>query len=279
MRALLPPGVELLRLQSAWNSSHAMVAWLRHLRAVLEPHASTKFFVLLWDTVNCHLDAAVVRVALRSHVHIVLIPAKMTHLPQPLDVYGFAPFKRYLRRRYLEEQLRQRVSVLPKSTWLLLVAEAATVALGAVDWPKAFARCGYGLGQEDVSKNLLEELGAVLPLAVPPGAPDREDLRLCLPGRRLIRPHLDRLRLPPVPEAPAALAYAPPPPALPWFGRTRSTASLAAAASHGPSASHTGASGSAGPLADLPASHTGASGSEGGAPEPIARRTRSRSAL
>ena len=199
----------------------------------------------------------------------------MAHLLQPLDVYGFAPFKRYLRRRYLEEQLRQRLSVLPKSTWVLLVAEAATVALAAVDWPKAFDRCGYGLGQGDVSKNLLEELGAEQPLQAPLGAPEPEDLRLCLPRSRRILPHRERLRLPHASTAPAVLALPPPPPALPWLGRARSTAALVLHSSLGTSASHTGASGSAGLLADVPAPSL-AGRSEAPPPEPIARRTRSR---
>ena len=200
----------------------------------------------------------------------------MTHAMQPLDVYGFAPFKAYLRRRYREEQLRTAQPVLRPSQAAALVGEAATTALPACNWDTFFDRCGYGRSQALVKTFLLEQLGAGAPPAIAAGAPSAEELALCLPRRRRIEPSLLRHAGHDVPTPPALAIATPPPLALTWHGRTRSTTSR-------PSSSDARGIVAAPTAGALLSTASGSSGPEpsgsASAPGPIARRTRSRLTL
>jgi hypothetical protein len=61
---------------------------------------------LLLDTCGCHVSDVVTAKAAALNIWLVPVPAGLTHLLQPLDVYVFVGYKRYLREVYRE--LRSR---------------------------------------------------------------------------------------------------------------------------------------------------------------------------
>ena len=87
-RASLPPHVRLFRLKTAWNSLDLLLLLLKDVKRVLEPHAETLQPVLLLDTVAFHWHPEVLRARRRHRLEVVLVPALLTHLLQPLDSDG-----------------------------------------------------------------------------------------------------------------------------------------------------------------------------------------------
>ena len=88
-----------------WVNEEVMLWWVRHLRQTLDHHDYVKPVVLVLDVAAVHLSARVLnRIKLYGWCVLVL-PAKLTYLLQPLDVYVFGPFKKQL----YEMQARTRI--------------------------------------------------------------------------------------------------------------------------------------------------------------------------
>ena len=275
IRGSLPGPIRLLRLQSAWNTEDVLLILLRDLHLVLEPHAEELHVLLLWGTVAFHWNDRLLKACERYNFELILIPALLTHVLQPLDTHCFAHFKNFLRQEYRRVQLEQEAAVVGASEWMQILVRAIERVLNGRSWRRAFDETGYGASQARLSDYVLKELELSQTPAVGSAPPTVDDLMLCLPARRHVPPVLLRLAAAAValapPLAPPAL---PPPPVPPWFGRTRSTAALAlpAPASSTP-ASASAAAASAGPAALAPSIPEPHAGDVSG---PISRRTRRR---
>ena len=98
----LHKNVILLRRKSGWVNKDFLVSYVKLLAACLEPFALRYQPILLWDALPAHCAPSVLRAAGRAGLWVVIVPAKMAWLLQPLDAHVFSRYKNYPRHRYLQ---------------------------------------------------------------------------------------------------------------------------------------------------------------------------------
>ena len=81
----LHKNVILLRRKSGWVNKDFLVSYVKLLAACLEPFALRYQPILLWDALPAHCAPSVLRAAGRAGLWVVIVPAKMAWLLQPLD--------------------------------------------------------------------------------------------------------------------------------------------------------------------------------------------------
>ena len=77
--------------------------------ALLKLHVLTympqAFLILLLDCARPHLTRATVQAAVDMGYAIVIIPALLTWLLQPLDTHAFQRYKAFMRKKYMLEKV------------------------------------------------------------------------------------------------------------------------------------------------------------------------------
>ena len=103
------------------------------MRSILElvAEASGNFAhlqpILLLDTVRCHIAPSMLQKAGALNLWMASVPAGLTYLLPPLDVSGFAGYKRFLREQYRCACLETR-SVSP-GQWMRLLFQVCVAFL------------------------------------------------------------------------------------------------------------------------------------------------------
>ena len=118
LKDVAPKHWVLLRQPKAWCNNDAMKKVLAKLEAILVDYRSTHEFILMFDTFRSHICAPTLKSLGNMGLSTVIIPAKTTSLLQPLDVYGFAQYKRSLRLKSMLRRLRFPREV---NTWRRMV--------------------------------------------------------------------------------------------------------------------------------------------------------------
>lgn len=150
--ATKPASVHLFREKSSWNNVAVMLRVLELLAEVMSTHFPTLQPVLVLDTVGCHVNPAVVRKANSFGIFLMIVPAKLTWLLQPLDTHVFAGYKHFLRNKY-RALLEAHGRVSPVQ-WMTLLFEVATQYLCGNRWLPAFQAVGLHGKPERLSSDL-----------------------------------------------------------------------------------------------------------------------------
>ena len=200
---------------SGWVSVESLCPLLTHLRRVVRARRPGHRLVVAWDAASQHVNILVLRHARRLGIHVLLIPAGLTWLLQPLDSHVFASFKRTAHRLQLEARASTDAGVLQRTGWIDLLETAVLETLVRRSWARSLVRNGV---TGDVS-DLRPRVRACLREGRPPeGAPLNDEEMSLLLGRP--RVGLARLLCSPFPaEHGAGIAdedgEAVPPPPLP----------------------------------------------------------------
>ena len=208
LRDACPPNVLLMRRRSAWLDQHLCAMIIRMLGRVLAAQAPGYQPVLILDAARIHCTRKVLLAANAAGIRLVLVPAKLTWLLQPLDVYGLAVWKRRLEQLYQEARIREGVGDLPLATFLQCIYDTTRQVLQGTRWAPAFAGCGYGARQTQVSEHVRTSLGVDGRLRVPATRPTLDDLALCFPRRTRVLPLASVLWAPFQARQPAATGAA-----------------------------------------------------------------------
>ena len=245
----LHKNVILLRRKSGWVNKEFLVSYVKLLAACLEPFALEYQPILLWDALPAHCAPSVLRAAGRSGLWIVIVPATMAWLLQPLDTHVFSRYKHYLRRRYLQLLCDSRDGRVAATSIILAMNGACRQVLQGNAWASAFLRNGFGAAQSCAKRSLAEEFeldkvesaGSTLPTLMQLSAifPNR----LQAPINELFYPFIPRPPVPPSAPQAADTAAAAADTAL-WPARLRPRRSSSELALVSAATS----SGSAGPL-------------------------------
>ena len=183
LQARCPPNVVLLRRKTAWNNAVVCACIIRRLGAALAPHVGHYQPVLIMDAVRTHFTARVLRACAAAGIWVVFVPAKLTWLLQPLDVYSFQRYKAHLRAQYAAARCRSSTGDLTMLEFLECVYSAVRYVLQAIEWAPAFDKTGFGACQANVSriiKGELENIGSVEALST---RPSDDQLAVCFPAR------------------------------------------------------------------------------------------------
>ena len=106
-----PANVFVLRAKSSWVNTTICCLILETLRTCLRAKNIEKVVLLLWDGCPVHCHHLVWRAARKAKVLLCFVPASMTWLMQPLDVYAFRRFKAHIRKAYRQTNPRKRVQI------------------------------------------------------------------------------------------------------------------------------------------------------------------------
>lgn len=150
-----PETVHFWRGKSGWNNVLKMLHVLVKLSEALVDNPNLQPILLL-DCVGCHIHAKVAAKAEELGIWIVVVPARLTFLLQPLDVYAFSAYKAFLTKLFLEAQGAQgNFEVIP---WMRSLCRAVREFWNARKWLPAFQKTGIVRGTEFLTEEL-EHLG------------------------------------------------------------------------------------------------------------------------
>ena len=192
LRAAAPSNVILVRLKSAW-SSIAMTAYV--IRRVAASIAAQRGrigdvqLILILDAAKIHLHADVLRACKGIGAWLIVVPARMTFLLQPLDTHVFATYK----WRFLLAYQRARAASAAETgdvdiaDLLQCVYEAIRLVMEGRSWAHAFAQNGFCHQQAALCKTLKSQLELGQAVAVGATRPSDDQLRLCFPRRFNVR--------------------------------------------------------------------------------------------
>lgn len=138
-----PASVHLLRRKSSWNNTSVMCEILDLLATALQQIPGFQP-ILLMDTCGCHISDVVTAKAAALNIWLVPVPAGLTHLLQPLDVYVFVGYKRYLRESYRQMRSMAAQGTATLQAWIKLLFDVCTTYLNSHAWAPAFAQAGLG---------------------------------------------------------------------------------------------------------------------------------------
>ena len=86
LEPMLPENIIVVRAKSSWITTELLIVVMEQLRRGLDNRV-VKTPVLLMDACPVHLDAQVWKAARRLQILLCFVPASLTWLLQPLDVY------------------------------------------------------------------------------------------------------------------------------------------------------------------------------------------------
>ena len=97
--AILPENVAIKVRDSIWTTQETFVEWLNELHASLFELQRSHYFILIVDASRIHINEEIARRCAAFGFLLIFIPAGLTWLLQPLDVYVFADFKWRIKER------------------------------------------------------------------------------------------------------------------------------------------------------------------------------------
>jgi hypothetical protein len=186
LRRACPANVVLLRRKSAWNDK-VVCAWLiRRLGLALAPSAERYQPVLLLDAYKTHYARPVLLACRRAGIWVVLVPARLTWLIQPLDTHGFQRYKAHLREQYQQACIRHAGGPLSVADFLPCVYSAVRSVLQGTVWAQSFLEDGFGDQQASLRARVLCHFDDATSAQAPLTRPSGEELAQCFPRRATV---------------------------------------------------------------------------------------------
>ena len=222
----------LKRRDSAWVSVDLMVEIIHLLAKCLEPVKPLAHILLLLDCAPIHTTQRVVAAVARAGFLLHFVPALMTSVLQPLDVYAFAQYKKVLRDYYEERAMASDTGEVSNKEVVDITFKAATAVLQSGAWRHAFRGCGWGESQQGIGRRASRRLQWTKEEArCPSEFPTLQQLQTVWGDRRTIPVgwlfHCARALASAdafeVVHAPLPNPVPPVPAPHPWFGRLRSS--------------------------------------------------------
>lgn len=173
----LPAPIEMWSGSSGWVTADVLKTILTHLRRVVRAQRGMVKILLWMDAASQHVSVDVLNHAARLHIYILLVPASLTWLMQPLDVYVFARFKHAIREFQRTARKASPLAKLEAGQWISLTGRAIKEVICDRDWTGAFTKLGVAIGEHTLNKRLAPHM---LPVADveprPPSDPEMEML-------------------------------------------------------------------------------------------------------
>ena len=191
LSASCPANVVLIRQKSAWNNTETVKRVLRLLAAALRKVNHPPMWpplqpVLFMDAANCHIHPCVAQSCAALNIWLIVVPARLTWLLQPLDTHAFREYKAFFKAAYQRARLETEDGQLTVGQFVAVFCETVRSVLQGRRWSRAFDADGYGHRQADLSAYLLRQLQWSEPPIVPSTAPTSDMVRLCFPRKSYV---------------------------------------------------------------------------------------------
>lgn len=170
-----PEVVYFCRGKSGWNNKSKMIFVLQKLREALSAHEDLQP-ILIMDCASCHIHPEVIAKVQDLGLWMVVVPARLTFLLQPLDVYAFAPYKACLHKLFLEAENEH--GHLEVVQWMECLCSTVRNFWCSRQWEAAFQ--WTGILQEGPVTQDLQHL-AVMRVPYPLSPPDFEAVQAIFP--------------------------------------------------------------------------------------------------
>ena len=198
------PGlIFLIRSETSWTTAPVLVDIVRTLAAVLRQERPDHAYVLAFDVASSHMAPEVFRALRSARIFPLLVPAKVTWLLQPLDVFCFRLFKERLRRAYYDRFASEQPPQVTLAWFLPVLYAEITRTILEHPWPDIFHKVGLSTGQLAVRSFIKDHLQLENITAPPAVALTEEEVKRICPARRPVSAHYFGAL--PVPKAVAAL--------------------------------------------------------------------------
>ena len=153
-RAAIQAVVEAGAPAECWHGSGGFLSasllrqYLTKLRAAVRLARPGWRVVIAMDAANSHTNLKVLRHARRLGMHLLLVPARMTWMLQPLDTHVFAVLKRRMRHLVMEQRMAAARGRITSAAVLRCAAIAAREIHSSGDWRRVMARAGLSQSDE-----------------------------------------------------------------------------------------------------------------------------------
>ena len=181
LKAAAPPYIRLIRQKSAWNNSLLCAKVIRVLREVLNSIVPNCQAVLLMDAHRLHVSKQVLDACGTARICIILVPALMTWLLQPLDAECFHAFKIELQEQYQVARALSGGDELSIDQFLACLYASIDTTVQRRPWTHVFDRLGFGSCQKALGHTVKSELQLHDVIHVPHDRPSLALLQLCFP--------------------------------------------------------------------------------------------------
>ena len=188
IQAACPPNVIVLREKSAWVTNVVFMRMMRRLRVALAPVLRDRQPILIMDTASPHIAREVLWLCGGLGFWVVIAPAKLTWLLQPLDTDGFAQYKDRLQDAFQEAQMRAAGGAVGVRELIAAICTAVRYVLQGRLWASAFDRDGFGDAQGSLGARVVANLQIEEPLAISTDRPTHAQVKACFPSNRLVYP-------------------------------------------------------------------------------------------
>jgi hypothetical protein len=175
--------METWRGTGGWITAEIMMRLLTRIRQAVRAQMGMVKILLWLDAATQHVSVDVLNHAARLQIYMLLVPASLTWLMQPLDVYVFSKFKGLLRELQRTGRKNAPDAKLPPNEWITLTGEAVQRLLVHTDWSHAFGKLGMGPAGHILNQRLAPYM---LPAAeLVPGPPTDADAVMLLGRHRV----------------------------------------------------------------------------------------------
>lgn len=158
VQAEVPANIFVWREESSWNNSQTMRKYIELLCHQLGEAMQERSVFLVVDMAACHIHPSIHSYALEQGVRMILVPAGMTGVLQPLDVYVFRQFRAKMRELWLDCKSNAEDGEMTSHLWLQTVCDAIQLVVVGKSWQTAFERVGLMSGQTLLSIKILKAL-------------------------------------------------------------------------------------------------------------------------
>lgn len=189
-----------------WNTTQTTVWYIRQLSKTVRRITPGSSLVLVMDCCSVHLSADVLSAAAKLSVHIVIVPARMTWLMQPLDTCVFSDLKRAMRNYEFDAKAASLSGHLAALDRVRVQGDCIRSVLVRRDWSAVMSRAGMAKDGGPLRPSLTRLLEGENLLPRPPSTEELAEI-LQVPGaraRRLLPALLPPSRALPPPAAAAA---------------------------------------------------------------------------
>ena len=188
LRRSRPMNVRLIRRSSAWNTAKLTAYLMRQISDALAGSGVLSCdvqVVVLLDAARIHFAPEVLRACKAVHFWLIVVPARMTFLLQPLDTHVFAVYKARLQRAYQSARSRSHAANgdLCIEEFLQCIDHAIRSVLEERSWASAFDSDGFGEHQRMLGCRVRAALQLSVCPAIPSTRPSDDQLRQCFPRR------------------------------------------------------------------------------------------------
>ena len=163
-----------------YNETPIMMKWMTELRRSIHTVSRETWILLVLDCSVVHICQRVLKHAARLGILILLVPARLTWMMQPLDTHIFVNLKRNLRNSIARSEMAAATGEILMPLRIALIGEAVQQCLVHSDWTHVLPRVGLHASLDGLRPLLRNRVDGV---DLSPRPPTDEEMNT-LTGRR-----------------------------------------------------------------------------------------------